>query len=100
MPGFSRLSFPNAGKTFVILAALNLPLSHGLRKAIFPHSGALRCRPENIQAVNLWTSSWIILLSMHRKFRSGTVFGLAFHIGGKTLQDRLRLSDFAPRSGG
>jgi len=87
MPGLSWLSFPNAGKAFVILAVLNLlSFSWALRKRYSPALANLRSQPEKIQAVKRWTTYWIILLC---SANSITVIGLAFRMGGKTLQQTL-----------
>lgn len=84
MPGFSWLTFDNAGKAFFILAVLNLvSFSWAWRKLYSPALAVIRSHPENIRAVKRWMSSWIILLC---NAESLAVFGLAFRMGDKTLQ--------------
>lgn len=87
MPGFLWLSFPNAGRTFVILAALNLfSFSWVLRKRYFPDAAVVRTEPETMRAVRRWMTSWTILIC---NANSVVLIGLAFRMGGKTLQQSL-----------
>jgi hypothetical protein len=87
MPRFSWLSFPNAGKTFAILAALHLlSFSWALRKRYSPTVGAVRTEPEDMLAVKRWMASWTILIG---NANSVVLFGFALRMGGKTLQRSL-----------
>jgi hypothetical protein len=87
MPGFSWLSLPNAGKTFVSLAALNLlsfSWAFGMRYS--PAVRAVRTEPETMRAVKRCMASWTILIC---NTSSVIVIGLAFRMGGKTLRESL-----------
>jgi hypothetical protein len=87
MPGFSWLTFRNAGKTFVILAVLNLlSFTWAFRKRYIPARAVLRSKPEDIRAVKRWTTYWLILLC---NANSLILFGLAFRLGDKTLWQSL-----------
>jgi hypothetical protein len=87
MPGFSWLTFPNAGKTFVTLAVLNfLYFLWAWRKLYSRALEVIQIQPENIHAVRRWMNAWIILMCLAE---SETLFGLAFRMGGKTLQQSL-----------
>ena len=87
MPGYPWFAFPSAGKIFVILAVLNLvSLSWFWRKRYSPALGAIRSQPKDIDAVRRWNSSWTVLVCMAN---AEIVFGFAFRMGGKTLQQTL-----------
>jgi len=83
-PALSWLSFQQAGKIFAILAALNLiAFAWTLWRRYLPAAEAIRDQPENMQAIRRWMGMWTILLC---NASSITLFGLAFRMGGKTLQ--------------
>jgi hypothetical protein len=83
-PVLSWLSFRHAAKTFAILAMLSfIAFAWALWKRYLPAVEALRDQPENMQAVKRWMGRWTILLC---NASSLTLFGLAFRMGGKTLQ--------------
>jgi hypothetical protein len=87
MPGFSWLAFPNAGKTFFILAVFYILSFFWVRgKRYSPALEAIRSQPEDIHAVRRWMSSWTMLVCMAN---AQTLFGFAFRMGGKTLQQSL-----------
>jgi hypothetical protein len=83
----SWLSFPNAGKIFVILAVLNLcSFVSTWHKLYSPARRALQNQPGNIDAARRWNSSWVALICI---VQCQPLFGLAFQTGGKTLQQSL-----------
>lgn len=87
MPGFSWLSFENAGKILFMLAVLDLlSFSWARRKLYSPALEVLQSQPENIRAVKRWMSTWTILLC---NAQAVAVFGLAFRMGDKTLRQSL-----------
>jgi hypothetical protein len=87
MPGISWLAFPNAGKTFVILAVFDIvSLFWSWRKRYSPALGAVRSQPKDIDAVRSWKGSWTVLVCMAN---AEIAFGFAFRMGGKTLQQTL-----------
>ena len=87
IPGFSWLNFPNAGKTFVILEVIDLLSFLWVRRELYsPALEVIQSQPENIHAVRRWLSSWIILLCTAN---CEPLFGLAFRMGHKTLQQSL-----------
>jgi hypothetical protein len=75
------------GKTFVILAALNLlSFSWAFWMRYSLAVLAVRTEPETMRAVKRWMASWTILIC---NASSVIVIGLAFRIGGKTLRESL-----------
>jgi hypothetical protein len=85
--GFSWLAVSSAGKTIVILAMFyTLSFLFIWRKRYIPALIAVRNQPEDMHAVRRWTSYWTILLCAAN---SGALFGFAFRVGGKTLQQSL-----------
>ena len=83
----SWLQFQSAGKTFIVLAALNLlAFSWVLRKRYLPDQRNLQGQTENADAVKRWMSSWTILLC---NANCEIVLGFAFWMGGKTLGQSL-----------
>jgi len=87
MPGYSWLAFPSAGKIFVLLAAFNLvSLFWFWRERYSPALGAIRSQPQDINVVRKWKGFWTALVCMAN---AEIVFGLAFRMGGKTLQQTL-----------
>jgi hypothetical protein len=87
MPGFSWLNFAKAGEIFVILGVFNLlSFLWARRKLYSPALEVIQSQPENVRAVRRWMSSWIVLLCIAQ---SETLFGLAFRMGDKTLQQSL-----------
>jgi hypothetical protein len=83
----SWLSFPNAGKLFIILAVLNL-WSYGWtwRSRYSPARSTFQDEPEDIDAVRRWNGSWVVLISVAQ---CQSLFGFALQMGGKTLEQSL-----------
>jgi len=87
MPGLSWLNFPRAGATFVILGVLSLlDFSWSKTKRYSPALEVIQSQPEDIRTVRRWMNSWIVLICIAQ---SEALFGLAFRMGGKTLQQSL-----------
>jgi len=62
VPGFSWLSFPNAGKIFSILSVFDLfYFFWALKKLYSPALEAIHNQPENLHAARHWMNSWICL---------------------------------------
>ena len=87
MSGFTWLNFHNAGKTFVVLAFLDLLSFSLIRwKTYSPAFALVQEQTENGNAIRGWMTSWIILLCLAE---SEALFGLAFRMGDKTLAKSL-----------
>jgi hypothetical protein len=83
----SWFSFHHSGKIFAALAALNLvSFAWCLWKRYSPALQALQSEPENVRAVKRWATMWMILLC---SADSIAFFGVAFRMGGKTLEQTL-----------
>jgi hypothetical protein len=86
-PAISWLKFPKAGRTFAILAVLNLvSFSWALCTRYSPALRVFKAQPEDIRGLRRWMNMWIILLC---NANSVTLLGLAFRMGGKTVQQTL-----------
>jgi hypothetical protein len=80
----SWLNFWHAGEVFGILAVVELFYFFWARKKLYtPALVALQNQPGDMHAVRRWMNSWIVLLCMAN---SMILFGLAFRLGSKTLQ--------------
>jgi len=87
MPGFSWLTFPNAGKTFVALAVFYLLSFAWARKKLYcPALALIQSQPDNTRAVRRWVLTWTILVSFAG---AESILGWAFRMGGKTLKQSL-----------
>lgn len=83
----SWLNFSHAGTLCAILAICNLYSFSWFRtKRYDPALRAIQSQPENIQTVRFWVNRWIVLLCVAE---SEALFGFAFQMGGKTLQESL-----------
>ena len=83
------VNFHNAGKTFVVLAFLDLLLFFlPIRwKTYSPAFALVQEQPENVNAIRGWGGhTWIIFLCLAE---SEALFGLAFRMGDKTLAQSL-----------
>ncbi len=84
------LSFPSAGKVFIVLAVLNLYYAFWFRRSRYlPAVIAIQDQPENVHAVRRWMSSWTVLICMAE---SEAVYGFAFRMGNKRLAQSLPFS--------
>jgi hypothetical protein len=93
MPGISWLDFPRAGKTFVTLGILSLLLALWFwRNRYSPALRLVRSQPQDVGSFRRWMATWIVLLSLGS---SEAVFGLAFRMGHKTLDQCLPFYAFA-----
>ena len=87
VPGYSWLNFSFAGKTFIVLSILDFCcFLWAWRKLYSPALDAIQKRPENIDAVRRWMTTWIILICIAE---CEALFALACRLGGKTLQQSL-----------
>ena len=84
---FSWLSSPVAGKILICYAALNvLSVSWALRKRYIPALESLRSQPENTHDLVRWKAGWLIVICNATAL---ILVGLAFRLGGRTLQQSL-----------
>ena len=87
VPGISWLASPGAGKAIGLLAMFYiLSFLFIWKKRYSPSLRAVRSHPEDMHAVRHWMSYQIMLLCIAN---SGALFGFAFRMGGKTLQQSL-----------
>lgn len=89
MPGFSWLTFSNAGRTFIILSIFDLwSLLWFWGKRFSPALKAVRSQPENTRMVSRWMTCWIILVCLAE---TEALFGVALQMGSKSLKQSLPL---------
>lgn len=85
--GFSWLNFPYAGRVFGILAVSDLFYFFWARKKLYlPALEDIQSQPGNVHFLMRWKYSWTVLICMAN---SVMLFGFAFRMGGKTLQQSL-----------
>jgi hypothetical protein len=83
----SWLGFPNAGKIFILLGIADcFYFFWWVRKRYSSASDVVRRQPEDIRSVRRWTNSWVTLICLAQ---SEALWGLAFRLGHKTLEETL-----------